>query len=154
SCSSQSGATGATVIETNGVIVPGLIDSHNHGLFNFLDESDWTPTKLYQNHNQWTAETRYSQMVDAKQWMELATGGNVACEMNKYGETKALIAGATCFLVAATSRKCYGSLARTIDTAYNDIATPAIDPIRTSISVPSGTTATSVCASITNGSTL
>lgn len=150
SCSAQPGASGATIIDTNGVIAPGLIDAHNHGLFNIYDESDWTPTKLYTNHNQWTLEGRYGEMVDSKQALESSTGQNVACEMDKYAETKALIAGTTSFVVAATARKCYQSVIRTVDTQYNDLG---VDTVRTSISVPSGATATSVCTSIQNGST-
>jgi hypothetical protein len=142
------------VIETNGVIVPGLIDPHNHGLFNIFDETDWKPKQLYTNHNHWTdptKEPRYTQTVDAKQSLESSSGENVACEMNKYAETKALIAGTTSFLLAATARKCFGSLVRTIDTQYNDLETPAIDKVRTSISVPSGSTATSTCTAIQAG---
>lgn len=154
SCSSQAGASGATVITTNGVIVPGLIDPHNHGLFNMFDESDWTPKKLYTNHNQWTVTTnepRYTETVDAKQYLELSTGANVACEMDKYAETKALISGTTSMLIAATARKCYGSLVRTVDTAYNDLTTPAVDKVMTSISVPTGQTATDRCTDVKAG---
>lgn len=150
SCSAQAGASGATVIETNGVILPGLIDSHNHGLFNIFDENDWTPTKLYSNHNQWTAETRYGELVDAKQNLESSSGANVACEMDKYAETKALVAGTTSLLVAATARKCYQSVIRTIDTQYNDLGA---DVVRTSISVPTASTATTICTAFSNGST-
>ena len=156
SCSGQPGATGATVIETHGVIVPGLIDPHNHGLFNLFDETDWTPQKLYTNHNHWTdpvKEPRYTQTVDAKQALESASGPNVACEMNKFAETKALIAGTTSFLVAAGERKCFASLVRTIDTAYNDLETPNIDPVRTAIAVPSGSDATTVCNAVKAGDT-
>src|SRR4051812_24432137 len=58
SCSDQPGAAGATIVRTTGLVMPGLIDAHNHGLFDIFDETDWTPTKLYGNHNQWTAEAR------------------------------------------------------------------------------------------------
>ena len=58
---------GATVVHTNGVIAPGLIDTHNHILFDIFDETDWLPSKLYMNHNQWTAEAKYAAMVDVKQ---------------------------------------------------------------------------------------
>jgi hypothetical protein len=43
---------GAQIVETNGIIFPGLIDTHNHILFDIFDESDWTPPKVYSNHNQ------------------------------------------------------------------------------------------------------
>ena len=33
----------ATVVDTGGIIFPGLIDTHNHILFDIFDETDWTP---------------------------------------------------------------------------------------------------------------
>ncbi len=156
SCSGQSGATGATTIDTNGVILPGLIDSHNHGLFNTFDEDDWNPGKLFQNHNQWTgsSEPRYGEVVDAKQYLEgVSTGANVSCEMDKYAETKAIIAGTTSFLLAggAAQRKCYGSVARTIDTTYNDL--PADKMQVSSIQIPDTADATKICDNFTSGTT-
>lgn len=155
SCSSEAGAAGATVIQSNGVILPGLIDAHNHGLFNLFDEDDWNPTKLFQNHTQWnsTSEPRYGAVVDAKQYLEsVSAGANVSCEMAKWAETKAIVAGTTSFLLApgATERKCYAASARTIDTSYNGLPD---DKIRTSISVPSSSAATSACNAINAGTT-
>jgi cytosine/adenosine deaminase-related metal-dependent hydrolase len=153
SCSGQPGAAGATVVTTNGIILPGLIDAHNHGLFNIFDESDWSPQRLYTNHNQWTAETRYQEMVDAKQYLggEGTSPVDDRCEMDKYAEIKALAAGTTSFLLApGTSRSCFASLARTIDTPQNDLGA---DRIQTSISVPSSTSAQSVCNNFASGTT-
>ena len=153
SCSGQPGASGATVVTTNGIIFPGLIDAHNHGLFNIFDETDWSPLQLYGNHNQWTNEARYGEMVDAKQYLnsEGTSPVDYGCEMDKYAEVKALIAGTTSMLVApGTGRSCYASLIRTIDTAQNDLGA---DRIQTSISVPSNTTAQSVCANFADGDT-
>jgi 5-methylthioadenosine/S-adenosylhomocysteine deaminase len=153
SCAGQPGASGATVISTNGIILPGLIDAHNHGLFNIFDETDWTPLQLYGNHNQWTNEFRYGEMVDAKQYLnsEGTSPVDYGCEMDKYAEVKALIAGTTSMLVApGTARSCFASLIRTIDTAQNDLGA---DRIQTSISVPSETTAQGVCANFADGDT-
>src|SRR5262249_18000982 len=102
SCTAMPGAAGATVVVTNGIILPGLIDAHDHGLFNIFDETDWSPTRFYGNHNQWTSETRYHQMVDAKQYLAGESGSpvNYRCEMDKYAEIKALLAGTTSFLLA------------------------------------------------------
>jgi cytosine/adenosine deaminase-related metal-dependent hydrolase len=152
SCSAQGGAAGATVIDTNGVILPGMIDAHNHGLFDVFDESHWTPQQLYDNHNDWTNEARYGEVVDAKQWLESTSGGDVRCELDKYAELKALVAGTTSVLVAAgaTLPACFGSLARTIDTQHNDLPD---DPIQTSISVPTNSGANSVCTNFWDGDT-
>jgi 5-methylthioadenosine/S-adenosylhomocysteine deaminase len=154
SCSAQAGAAGATVIRTFGVIIPGLIDAHNHGLFDIFDETDWTPTMLYTNHNSWTAEARYKQMVNAKQYLDSETKGStidVNCEMDKFAEVKALAAATTSILMApGTARACYQSLARTIDTAENDLGT---DKIQTSISIPAASPAAAVCANFASGKT-
>lgn len=123
----SAGAAGASVIATHGVILPGLVDAHNHILFDIFDETDWSPSQVYQNHNQWTAEARYGAMVDAKQYMNGEGTPNLdpgfGCEMNKYGELKGLIAGTTSILGAANpaNKTCYGSLARTIDQTPNDL---------------------------------
>lgn len=154
SCAEQTGAAGATVIQTTGVIMPGLIDAHNHGLFNIFDEQDWTPPRIYNNHNDWTSDTRYKQVVDAKQYLnsEDSSPVDLRCEVDKYAEIKALIAGTTSFTLApgAVELACYQSLARTIDTARNGLGR---DKLRTSISVPSEDTAVSVCSEYASGAT-
>jgi hypothetical protein len=163
SCDNMPGANGATVIRTYGLIIPGLLDAHNHGLFNIFDETDWTPNcigascgtgGLYLNHNQWTAETRYKQMSAAKQYLngENSSPVDVGCELDKYAEVKALIGATTSMVVApgATARACYASLARTIDTSSNDLTG---DTVQTSISVPSNSSATSVCNNFASGMT-
>ena len=43
SCAGDPAAADATVVETNGIIFPGLIDTHNHILFDIFDETDWAP---------------------------------------------------------------------------------------------------------------
>ena len=61
------GRRGATIIDTKGVIAPGLIDTHNHILFDIFDDDDWLPSQIYQNHDQWPNEPRYEAMLDVKQ---------------------------------------------------------------------------------------
>src|SRR5689334_6668815 len=63
-CQALAVAAGATVIDTHGIIAPGLIDTHNHILFDIFDNDDWTPAQLYQNHDQWPTEPRYLAMLD------------------------------------------------------------------------------------------
>ncbi len=149
SCSSDSWAMGATVIETNGVISPGLIDAHNHGLFNIFDQTDWAPSRIYGNHNQWSSESRYSEVVDAKQYLNGEAGSpiDLGCEMEKYAETKALIAGTTSTLASAgTPKNCFQSLARSIDTPHNDLGSDFVQV--STLGVPSATEARTVCNAI------
>ncbi|MGZ3450992.1 MAG: amidohydrolase family protein [Polyangiales bacterium] len=154
SCAASPGAATATVVQTNGIIFPGMIDTHNHILFDIFDETDWAPTKAYGNHNQWTAEARYSAMVDAKQYLngEASSTWDYGCEMDKFGELKALVAGTTSVAGAANpaNRACYGSLARTIDQTPNDLG---VDKLQVATLFPTKAAADGVCANFTSGKT-
>jgi hypothetical protein len=154
SCAGSAGAATATVIDTNGIIFPGLIDTHNHILFDIFDETDWAPTKAYGNHNQWPAEAKYSAMVDTKQYMNGESGSpwDFGCEMDKYGELKALVAGTTSVAGAANAanRACYGSLARTIDQTPNDLGS---DKVQVATLFPTKSAGDGVCANFADGST-
>lgn len=137
---------GASIVDTKGIIFPGLIDAHNHILFDIFDEDDWAPTQSYTNHNQWTNDARYKAMVDAKQDLNGESASPYyGCEMDKYGELKGLIAGTTSILGAAipTNKACYGTLARTIDQKANGFSA---DKIQTAVAVPSD--GDSVCSNI------
>ena len=150
SCAASPGAADATVVRTHGVIMPGMIDTHNHILFDLFDETDWAPTKAYGNHDQWTAEPRYGALVDAKQYLNGEGTPNLdpgfGCEMNKFGEMKGLVAGTTSIAGAAnpSDKTCFGSLARTIDQKPNDLDS---DKVQVSTLFPPSTGDT-VCANI------
>ncbi len=147
-CADHVGADDATTIATHGIIVPGLIDMHNHILFDIFDDSDWLPTKVYTNHKQWTAEPGYIAMLDVKQCLTWASQGRPAwcpdrfstadgrltCEMDKWGELKGMIAGTTSIVgLPGTSAACFGSLSRSIDVAQNDLGS---DKVQTSALFP------------------
>ncbi len=164
-CAAQPGAVGATVITTNGIIAPGLIDTHNHILFDIFDDSDWLPAQAYTNHNQWPNEARYQAMLDVKQCLEDASqgkpawcpatydgAGSLKCEMDKWGELKGLIAGTTSIVgLAGTTSACFGSVARTVDAAQNDLG---VDHVQTSaLFPPSKSSADGVCTNFTSGKT-
>lgn len=156
SCDSavQQMSPGPTIVATNGIIMPGLIDTHNHILFDIFDESDWSPTKVYTNHDQWPNDARYGAMVDAKQYLngEYSSPVNVNCELNKYGELKGLIAGTTSIAGAANpaNKACYGSLARTIDQTSNDLG---YDKVQASTLFPNTSSADGICNNIATDKT-
>jgi hypothetical protein len=148
-----------------GVIAPGLIDTHNHILFDVFNDEDWSPTKVYQNHDQWTAEPRYQAMLDVKQcladdsqgkptWCSKTpygtAAGSLRCEMDKFGELKGLVAGTTSIVgLPGNSSACFSSLARSIDVAQSGIGS---DKIRTSATFPPSTSAAdTVCANFGSG---
>jgi 5-methylthioadenosine/S-adenosylhomocysteine deaminase len=151
-----------------GIIAPGLIDTHNHILFDIFDDSDWAPSTTYQNHNDWTKasnEPRYPVMVDVKQCLEDASQGKptwcpttydgtgtLRCEMEKWGELKGVVAGTTSIVgLTGTAYPCYASLARLIDTQFAGL--PA-DKVQTSaLFPPSKTSADGVCNNFASGKT-
>ena len=153
-CSGAVGASGATIVETGGLIFPGLIDTHNHILYDIFDETDWSPTANYTNHDQWTNEPRYKALVNAKQYLNGESGSpvNFNCEMEKYGELKGLIAGTTSIVTAANpaNKTCYGTLARTIDQSPNGLGT---DRVQVATLFPSASSANGVCDKFTDGGT-
>ncbi len=165
-CATKPGAVGATVLDTGGgVIAPGLIDTHNHILFDIFDDSDWLPAKKYENHGQWPKELRYQAMLDVKQCLEDASqgkpdwcptayngAGSLKCEMDKWGELKGLIAGTTSIVgLAGTTGACFASVARTIDATQNDLDA---DTIQTSaLFPPSKSAGDGVCSNFTSAKT-
>ncbi len=154
SCSGDPLANGATVIETNGVIAPGLLDAHNHIIFDIFDEDDWSPPQLYTNHNQWPNDEKYGAVVDAKQYLNGESGSpvNLGCELDKYGETKALIAATTSVQGSpgATNKSCYQTVARTIDQTYNGLPD---DNMQTATVFPTTSSADGVCTNFGDGDT-
>jgi 5-methylthioadenosine/S-adenosylhomocysteine deaminase len=166
-CASRPGAATATVIDTKAIIAPGLIDTHNHILFDIFDNDDWTTAKVNVDHEEWTNEPRYQGMLDVKQclandsqgkpaWCAQTPygtpAGSLRCEMDKWGELKALVAGTTSVVgLPGTSAACFGSLARSIDVSQNGLGT---DKVQTSaIFPPSKASADGVCNNFTSGAT-
>lgn len=181
SCSSEPGAAGATVIDTQGFIYPGLIDAHNHVLFNIFDESDWSPAQSYTNHEQWKNEDRYGAVVDAKQHLngEAYTGASCVCgdgacksgggcgedettcpsdcvsfgcEMLKYGELKALISGTTSALAAAGGAQ-KPCFNGLVRTIDMSVNGLPDDKVQTATPFPAACTAKSVCDNFDEDST-
>ncbi|MFO0640899.1 MAG: amidohydrolase family protein [Polyangiaceae bacterium] len=165
SCAASPGANGASVIETNGVISPGLIDTHNHILFDIFDDSDWLPARRYANHDEWPNEPRYQAMLDVKQCLEDASqgkptwcpatydgAGSLKCEMDKFGELKGIVAGTTSIVgLSGTTSACFSSVARTIDAPQNGLGQ---DKIQTSaLFPPSRSAADGVCSNFTSART-
>ena len=164
-CEAMPGATGATIIDTKGVIAPGLIDTHNHILFDIFDNSDWGPAQLYGDHDQWPVEPRYNAMLDVKQclvddsqgrpaWCAMTpygtSAGSLRCEVDKFGELKGLVAGTTSIVgLPGTSAGCFGSLSRSVDVAQNGLG---VDQVQTSALYPPSDP-NGVCTNYASGKT-
>jgi cytosine/adenosine deaminase-related metal-dependent hydrolase len=164
-CAGMPNAPGATIIDTAGIIAPGLIDTHNHILFDVFDDADWMPAQKYQDHDQWTTEPRYQAMLDVKQclsddsqgkptWCAQTkygtAAGSLRCEMDKWGELKGLVSGTTSIVgLPGTSAACFGSLARSVDVAQNGLGQ---DKVQTSATFPPANP-DGTCANFASGTT-
>ena len=164
-CASDPKADGVARFNVVGVIVPGLIDTHNHILFDIFDGSDWLPAQVYTNHDDWPDEAKYKEMIDIKQcivddsqgkptWCPArldGTANSLRCEVLKFGEMKAVVSGTTSVTgLAGTAFPCFNSLARSIDTQFNGLDS---DLVQTAAITPSATTANGVCSNFASGKT-
>lgn len=162
SCRGEPDAATASVVKTNGIILPGMIDTHNHILFDIFDEDDWVPEQAYQNHDQWPSEARYGAMLDTKQYLNGEAGSpvNLNCEMLKYGELKGLVAGTTAIVGSANpaNKICYRGLTRTIDQSANglcgaDPSQSCPDGIQANTLFPTNASADAICDNLMDMST-
>jgi hypothetical protein len=60
---------GVLVHETDGVILPGLIDPHGHPEFNIF--AAWEPPSLFINRRQWRGSDLYQQLIRGGPWNKL-----------------------------------------------------------------------------------
>jgi 5-methylthioadenosine/S-adenosylhomocysteine deaminase len=84
---------GAPVIDTKGTIYPGLMDLHNHFVYNVLPL--WVVPKLYSNRSQWPRHVEYKSRVSMPIKDVLTRSGILSGALLRYVEAKALIGGAT-----------------------------------------------------------
>ena len=88
-------AAGTDVIETDGVILPGLIDLHGHPEFNIF--APWEPPRLFPNRGVWRSSGEYKALV-RDPWnhlVEKVAGTTLLPLMTRYAEARALVAGVT-----------------------------------------------------------
>lgn len=99
----------AIVVDTDGIILPGFVDVHNHVVWNVLPR--WSPGRTFTNQPEWNADPDFiaiRQPVDA-----LAPTSHV-CDMNRWGELRALVGGTTA-IMATAPRPCIHGLVRNLD---------------------------------------
>ena len=83
--------TAATGLNVSGVIVPGLIDLHNHYTWNVLPR--WTPKVRNANRYEWQEDPEYALRLGGPHYAMIDAG--FGCDMIQYAEIKALVNGAT-----------------------------------------------------------
>jgi 5-methylthioadenosine/S-adenosylhomocysteine deaminase len=109
-----------TVIDTHGIIAPGLIDLHNHLTYNVFPR--WHPTEVFGNRYDWQQKPVYQTLIESPHAGMVSDG--LECEMERYAEVKALSEGETA-VVGSLADACSTGLAHNLDTedewhvAYN-----------------------------------
>ncbi len=87
-------AAAAPVVQTDGVIVPGLINAHSHTQYNTMPLWD-VPTR-YSNRYQWTNPDDYqSDINNPKTCLTKNTYLDLDLEVGKYAEVKEILGGGT-----------------------------------------------------------
>jgi cytosine/adenosine deaminase-related metal-dependent hydrolase len=100
----------ATVVETNGIIFPGLIDGHGHVEYNHIPLADLG--KRYQDRDQWPGASKYKTLV--KDPKNAVTTAGLQCEALRHGEARALVGGTTA-IQGTPQTACVRSLVRNIE---------------------------------------
>jgi 5-methylthioadenosine/S-adenosylhomocysteine deaminase len=106
------------IIKTDGIVFPGLIDLHNHLVWNVFPR--WTPPNPVGDRHEWQAMREYVARLSGPEGRLIGLGSG--CDMERYAEIKALIAGATSVvgsygptLAAPHRNDCVKGLARNLD---------------------------------------
>jgi len=127
-CSGEASADTVTVIETFGVISPGLVDAHNHLTYDFLPE--WEAGTTYGNRYEWTDVADYETHI-----LPFTDGRNEnarICPGAKWGELRSIVHGTTTVMGQSANRTCLDRLARNAD-HHHDLG---YDHMRTTIGSP------------------
>ncbi|MEQ1565132.1 MAG: hypothetical protein ABMA64_05800 [Myxococcota bacterium] len=101
-------ADGATVVCTEGVISPALIDTHDHTQYNVL--APWRHGELFTDRYDWQSDGDYFDYREAYDGMSDA----YECEIVKWAELRQIVGGATS-VVGSTGDVCIEVLARDLD---------------------------------------
>lgn len=119
-CSSSPGFGAATIVETRGVISPGLVDGHNHLAYDFLP--DWAPVPFtfYANRYQWANDPSYEAFVAP--YANHRSTGTHFCPAAKWGELRAIVHGTTTIQGQSLPQSCIDRLARNAE-SFNRLGT-------------------------------
>jgi hypothetical protein len=101
----------AVSVNTHGIILPGFVDAHNHLRSNVVPR--WKPTRLYSNRHEWRQDPEFLRLVNGP---INRVGSTHFCDMNKWGELRALVGGTTS-IMTTQQESCIHGLVRNLD--YN-----------------------------------
>ncbi len=99
----------AIEIDTGGIILPGLINLHDHIVWNIIPR--WNPDQVFKNRYEWRLGNE-----ENKENSATVNGlrSEFFCQMNTYGEVRALVGGTTS-IVGTANHLCIRGLVRNLD---------------------------------------
>lgn len=100
---------GTPIVETGGIISPGLMDLHNHIAYNFIPV--WNSGKRFSNRYQWARLSAYGPAI--KNPYNAVKAKN-QCQAIKYGELRAIVGGTTT-IQGSVDLACARSLVRNVE---------------------------------------
>ena len=101
----------AVSLNTHGIILPGFVDAHNHLRSNVVPR--WRPSRFYSNRHEWRQDPDFIRLVNGP---INRVGSTHFCDMNKWGELRALVGGTTS-IMTTLQESCIHGLVRNLD--YN-----------------------------------
>ena len=138
-CSAHANYAEATVLCANGVVMPGMLDPHNHSWYNTIPRwkhpgdlqcrscnpetdpecmADGTKCLrkdgMYRNRHEWTGDDDYQTQLKA---YYNGIKDDYNCEMQKWAEARMMIHGTTGVAGACQMRRCFNMMVRNLDLA-------------------------------------
>ena len=101
---------GTTVVPTDGVIAPGLIDLHNHLTWNIFPR--WHPIQEFGNRYDWQQKPVYNITMTVPHQLIVQDG--LECQAERYAEVKAITEGETS-VTGSMHEPCVQHLTRNLD---------------------------------------
>jgi hypothetical protein len=98
----------AITVNTHGIILPGFIDLHNHVRWNVLPR--WHLGRTFTNQPQWADDPEVQQLGAPIDHLQSSS----FCDMNAWGELRALVGGTTS-IMATQAAPCIHGLVRNLD---------------------------------------
>lgn len=118
-CSSAPGAAEATILCTDGIITPGLINPHDHGTYNHLPR--WKHTQKFNNRYQWQANQSYKDFKKG----QASVAVKAKCDNIKWTELRELVSGVTAIQgVSSSVGACAGGWIRNLDDTKGNAKLP------------------------------
>lgn len=117
-------AVGATVIDTGGVVLPGLVDAHNHVAYDWLPV--WMAGRLFDDSQSWRSAADYDAFTQP--YSANKDDHDKFCAMVQWGEIRALVHGTTTIFGTPQPRTCYRWLVRNaeLSSGYNGFLRDAV----------------------------